>query len=66
VDAPFVSIGRNGANIDISYRGILETATQFGNPTVWISVATNSSSGISVYSIPASGQSQQFFRARLP
>jgi hypothetical protein len=66
VDAPFVSIGRNGANIDISYRGILETATQFGNPTVWTSVATNSSSGTSVYSIPANSQSQQFFRARLP
>ena len=65
VNGPFLSIGRNGGNMDITYRGILQTATQLGNPTAWISVATNSTGGTSVYSIPVSSQSQQFFRARL-
>jgi hypothetical protein len=65
VNGPVLSIALNGVNINVSYRGILQAATQLGSPTVWTSVATNSSSGISVYSIPASSQAHQFFRARL-
>jgi hypothetical protein len=65
VYGPLLSIVRNGPNIDVSYRGILQTATNLGNPTVWTSVATNSSSGTSVYSIPVSSQSCEFFRARM-
>jgi hypothetical protein len=65
VNGPVLSIALNGVNINVSYRGILQAATQLGSPTVWTSVATNSSSGISVYSIPASSQAHQFFRAKL-
>ena len=65
VYGPFLSIVRNGPNIDVSYRGILQTATNLGNPTVWTSVATNSSSGTNVYSIPVTSQSREFFRARM-
>jgi hypothetical protein len=65
VYGPLLSIVRNGPNIDVSYRGILQTATNLGNPTVWTSVATNSSSGTSVYSIPVTSQSREFFRARM-
>ena len=65
VYGPFLSIVRNGPNIDVSYRGILQTATNLGSPTVWTSVATNSSSGTSVYSIPVTSQSREFFRARM-
>jgi len=65
VYGPLLSIVRNGPNIDVSYRGILQTATNLGNPTVWTSVATNASSGTNVYSIPASSHTQQFFRTHL-
>ena len=65
VNGPLLSIAANGVNINVSYRGILQAATQLGSPMVWTSVATNSSSGISVYSIPASSQAHQFFRAKL-
>jgi hypothetical protein len=65
VYGPLLSIVRNGPNIDVSYRGILQTATNLGNPTVWTSVATNSSSGTSVYSIPVTSHSREFFRAQM-
>jgi hypothetical protein len=65
VNGPLLSIAANGVNINVSYRGILQAATQLGNPTVWTSVATNASSGTNVYSIPATSQAHQFFRAKL-
>jgi len=66
VNVPFVSIAPNGANLAVSYRGILQTTTQLGQAAAWTSLATNATSGTNVYSIPASGQPQQFFRAQLP
>jgi hypothetical protein len=65
VNGPLLSIGRNGGIINVTYRGLLQSATNLGTPTVWTSVATNSGSGTNVYSISAPSQSQQFFRARL-
>jgi|GEM_PF-1409192 len=64
VDVPFVTIGISGNNAQISYHGVLEAASQLGNPTTWIAVATNLTSTAGVYSVPLNGQ--QFFRARLP
>jgi hypothetical protein len=64
VDGPYAQLEVNGANANISFRGILETATQLGNPTIWTSVATNLTGG--THSVPLSGQTQQYFRARLP
>jgi hypothetical protein len=64
VDGPLLSIGLSGNNPQVSYRGVLESATQLGNPTTWTAVATNLTGSPVVYSPPANGQ--QFFRARLP
>ena len=66
VEPPFVYIVNDGANILVEYRGILETASQFANPTSWTPLATNATSAASTYSIPlSSSQPQQYFRARL-
>jgi hypothetical protein len=63
VDAAFVTIGISGNNAQISYHGVLQAASQLGNPTTWTAVATNLTSTAGVYSVPLNGQ--QFFRARL-
>ena len=62
-DAPFVSIEISGNNAQVSYRGVLEAASQLGSPITWTAVATNLTSSPVVYSAPLNGQ--QFFRARL-
>jgi len=66
VEPPFVSIVNDGTNILVEYRGILEAASQFANPTSWTPLATNATSAASTFSIPlSSSQPQQYFRARL-
>lgn len=62
VDAP-LTIAISGNNAQVSYRGVLEAASQLGNPTIWTAVATNLTSSPVVYSTPLNGQ--QYFRARL-
>jgi hypothetical protein len=65
VAPPFASLAAGGNTAQVSYRGILQSALQLGNPTVWTPVATNSTSGTNIYTIPASSHAQQFFRAKL-
>lgn len=59
---PYVAAVLNGANLDVSYTGILETAAAVGENVVWTAVATNTTSGTNVFSLPAT--SQQYFRAK--
>lgn len=64
VDGPIVSLTVIGGSAQVSYRGVLERASQLNSPVVWTPVATNLTSSASVYFAPASGQ--QYFRARQP
>jgi hypothetical protein len=61
---PFVAIGLNGANIEVRYTGILDMATQLGNPTAWTSVATNNTEVTNTYTILVGAQTKQYFRTR--
>jgi hypothetical protein len=65
VAGPLVSLALNGSNVVVSYRGILEATSQLGKTAAWTPVATNSTSGTNIYSLPASSQAAQFFRARM-
>lgn len=59
---PYVAAVLNGANLDVYYTGILETAAAMGQNVTWTAVATNTTAGTNVFSVPATGQ--QYFRAK--
>lgn len=58
---PTLTMARNGVNVDVSYTGILESASALGGG--WIPVSTNSTGSPQIISIPATGP-QQFFRTK--
>jgi hypothetical protein len=63
-NGPYVSLNIEGANAEISYRGVLESASALANPTMWTPVATNLDGG--TYSVPVNSSTQLYFRARNP
>ncbi len=65
VNPPFVTVTPNGANMDVAYRGILQTATQLVTGPIWTTVATNAGGGTNIYSLPRN-QSPRYFRTQLP
>jgi hypothetical protein len=62
---PTASISLNGANVEVSYRGVLEATAQL-SPASWAPVATNLNTTPAVLTVPAAGSSPMFFRAREP
>lgn len=61
---PVVSASLNGPNVEVSYIGVLETATAIAGQITWTPVATNAQPVAAIYSVPATAASQIFFRSR--
>lgn len=59
---PAVTVALNGTNIEVNYTGVLEAAAAIDSQ--WIPVATNAGPAGAIYSVPASSNPTQFFRAR--
>ncbi len=65
INGPVATVGLSGSNVNVTYRGVLEAASDL-NTSVWAPIATNLTSEPVVLSIPTAGTPQQFFRARNP
>jgi hypothetical protein len=65
VNGPVATVGLSGSNVSVTYRGVLEVASELG-ATAWTPIATNLNTEPVVLSIPTAGAPQLFFRARNP